>query len=363
MTDISQASVRQKLQSVLDPHLGIDLVSAGFIKEISVDGCSVQISIKLNYPWPQAEQILTEQISAVLRPLVPQLQLKLVVTQHIFRHLPQNGVKSLPQVKNIIAVASGKGGVGKSTVAVNLAIALQMQGARVGLLDADIYGPSQPLMLGVTAKPVIREDKSMEPIVVHGLQTMSIGYLINHDTPAVWRGPMVSGALQQMLNNTAWQDLDYLVVDLPPGTGDVQLTLAQKVPVCGTVVVTTPQDVALLDVTKAIGMFTRVKVPVLGIVENMSTHVCSNCGWEEHIFGSQGGYTLAEQQGAKLLGSLPLELWIRIHADKGKPIVYAEPDSKTAQEFLRIARQAAAELGRTARNLSVPLQNIVIEEY
>ncbi len=278
------------------------------------------------------------------------------------RHAVANGVKALPQIKNIIAVASGKGGVGKSTVAVNLALALHSLGASVGLLDADIYGPSQPHMLGVSHKPIIKDDKSIEPIVIHGLQTMSIGYLINADTPAVWRGPMVSGALQQMLSSTNWHDLDYLLIDLPPGTGDIQLTLAQKVPVCGAVIVTTPQDIALLDVTKAISMFERVKVPILGIIENMSMHTCSNCGQQEHIFGSDGGVNLAVAHKTSVLGSLPLARRIRELSDAGQPLVISEPDSAHAQIFLDIARNLAAVIAKLPRNLNVPLGNLVIEE-
>lgn len=283
------------------------------------------------------------------------------MTTKIHRYVVANGVQSLPNIKNIIAIASGKGGVGKSTVAVNLALALQAQGANVGLLDADIYGPSQPLMLGVETKPVIREDKKIEPIEVYGLQTMSIGYLIDAQTPAVWRGPMVSGALQQMLNSTDWRDLDYLLIDLPPGTGDVQLTLAQKVPVCGVVVVTTPQDVALIDVTKAIGMFTRVKVPILGVVENMSMHVCSNCGQHDHIFGVGGGEVLAQKHNVHLLGSLPIERSIRECGDQGRPIVIAEPKSDSAQEFFAIAAKVSAQLSKLQRDYSLPATSIVIE--
>lgn len=279
----------------------------------------------------------------------------------VHRHLAPNGVKSLPNIKNIIAVASGKGGVGKSTVAINLAIALQLHGATVGLLDADIYGPSQPHMLGVQTKPVIREDKKIEPIEAYGIQSMSIGYLIDADTPAVWRGPMVSGALQQMLTNTYWQDLDYLVIDLPPGTGDIQLTLAQKVPVCGAVIVTTPQDVALLDVTKAISMFKRVKVPVLGVIENMSTHICSNCGHQEHIFGNGGGVNLAEKTGVQLLASLPLQRQICELADQGQPIITVDPDGAIAKTFLNIAANVAQQLAGMQRDYSLPATDIVIE--
>lgn len=251
-------------------------------------------------------------------------------------------------------MASGKGGVGKSTVAINLALALQELGLKIGLLDADIYGPSQPHMLGVSSKPLIHDDKSIQPVIAHGLQTMSIGYLISADTPAVWRGPMVSGALQQMLGSTRWADLDILIIDLPPGTGDIQLTLAQKVPVCGAVVVTTPQDVALLDVTKAISMFTRVKVPVFGVIENMSTHTCSNCGHEDDIFGSNGGNKLAAEHKVSLLGSIPLDRKMRESSDSGKPSV--------SPQFLEIAEKVLTELSKVKRDLSVPMMNIVIEE-
>lgn len=282
----------------------------------------------------------------------------------IYRHIAANGVKSLPNIKNIIAVASGKGGVGKSTIAVNLALSLQALGATVGLLDADIYGPSQPHMLGVAGKtqPIIRPDQKIEPIMVHGLQTMSIGYLIDKDVPAVWRGPMVSGALQQMLKNTYWRDLDYLIIDLPPGTGDIQLTLAQKVPVCGAVVVTTPQDIALLDVTKAIEMFTRVKVPVFGVIENMSLHTCTQCGHQEHIFGMGGGEVLAKQFNTKLLGSIPLNKDLRELSDAGKPIVAFDINTPLSQTFIDIAQQVQQQLSRVQRDLTLPLTSIVIEE-
>lgn len=280
----------------------------------------------------------------------------------VHRHLAPNGVKAVPNIKNIIAVASGKGGVGKSTVAVNLALALQSQGGSVGLLDADIYGPSQPHMLGVHSKPIIREDQKIEPIIAFGLQTMSIGYLIDASTPAVWRGPMVSGALQQMLNSTSWRELDYLIIDLPPGTGDVQLTLAQKIPVCGAVVVTTPQDVALIDVTKAISMFTRVKVPILGVVENMSMHVCSSCGHSDNIFGVGGGDTLASQYNVPLLGALPLQRNIRELGDIGKPIVASEPNDPTSIIFFDIASQVREQLSKLPRDYSLPMTSLVIED-
>jgi ATP-binding protein involved in chromosome partitioning len=280
----------------------------------------------------------------------------------VHRHLAANGIKGVPNVKNIIAVASGKGGVGKSTVAVNLALALQAQGAIVGILDADIYGPSQPHMLGVQGKPIIGADQKIEPIIAHGLQSMSIGYLIDPNTPAVWRGPMVSGALQQMLTSTRWADLDYLVIDLPPGTGDIQLTLAQKVPVCGAVIVTTPQDVALLDVTKAIGMFTRVKVPIFGVVENMSMHICSGCGKQEHIFGIGGGEALASQHNVQLLGSLPLQRNICELGDLGKPIMVTHPEDHSSLIFIDIARQVSEQLSKMPRDYNLPINNLVLEE-
>lgn len=272
----------------------------------------------------------------------------------IFRHLASNGVKSLPSVKNIIAVASGKGGVGKSMVALNLALALQHLGLKAGLLDADIYGPSQAHMLNVTKKPFINEDKSMEPIIVHGLQTMSIAYLLDAATPAIWRGPMVSGALQQMLTGTKWCDLDVLIIDLPSGTGDIQLTLAQNTPVCGVVIVTTPQDIALLDVNKAINMFKRVKTPIFGVIENMSVHTCTNCGHQEHIFGSSGAAKLSAQQELAFLGSIPLDQKICKAADAGQALMLPE--------FLVIAVHMLAELAKVPRNLSLPMENIVIED-
>jgi ATP-binding protein involved in chromosome partitioning len=273
----------------------------------------------------------------------------------------QKGLKPLPGVKNIIAVASGKGGVGKSTTAVNLALALSVEGATVGLLDADIYGPSQPRMLGASERPESRDGKTMEPVVSHGIQSMSIGYLIEEETPMVWRGPMVTQALEQLLRDTRWQNLDYLIIDLPPGTGDTQLTLAQKVPVSGAIIVTTPQDIALLDARKGLKMFEKVEVPVLGIVENMSTHICSRCGHEEHIFGEGGGQRMATQYQVPFLGALPLDIRIRQETDGGQPTVAAEPDSHIAGLFRDIARRAAARLSLQARNYSHKFPNIVIQ--
>jgi ATP-binding protein involved in chromosome partitioning len=283
------------------------------------------------------------------------------VASRIAPHQVQKDLTPLPDVKNIIAVASGKGGVGKSTTAVNLALALAAEGARVGVLDADIYGPSVPRMLGIGGRPDTTDGQKIVPKAAHGLQAMSIGFLIEEDTPMIWRGPMVTQALQQLLNETQWQGLDYLIIDLPPGTGDIQLTLCQKVPVSGAIIVTTPQDIALLDARKALKMFEKVEVPVLGIVENMALHVCSNCGHAEHIFGSGGGQSMAEQYGVPLLGSLPLSKSIREQADGGVPTVVAQPDSAAAASYREIARNAAARLSQRARNKAIAFPSIVIQ--
>jgi ATP-binding protein involved in chromosome partitioning len=304
---------------------------------------------------------LIELVTSALAAQAGVTDVTVNVTQKIIAHSVQHGVKRLENVKNIIAVASGKGGVGKSTTSVNLALALASEGAVVGLLDADIYGPSQPRMMGLSGQPESTDGKSLEPMENYGVQTMSIGFLIDEETPMIWRGPMVTQALEQLLNDTRWRDLDYLIIDLPPGTGDTQLTLAQKVPVSGAIIVTTPQDIALLDARKGLKMFEKVEVPILGIVENMSTHICTNCGHEEHIFGEGGGQSMATDAGVNLLGSLPLELGIRIQADSGKPTVVAEPDSHTADIYRQIARNAAARLSLQAKDYSTKFPNIVIQ--
>jgi ATP-binding protein involved in chromosome partitioning len=283
------------------------------------------------------------------------------MTNPVESHAVQAGLKPLPQIKNIIAVASGKGGVGKSTTAVNLALALTAEGARIGILDADIYGPNQPQMLGVRQKPESKDGKSLEPVMRYGIQSMSIGYLIDQDTPMVWRGPMVTTALQQLLNDTRWDNLDYLIIDMPPGTGDIQLTLAQKIPVSGAVIVTTPQDIALLDARKGIAMFQKVNVPVLGIVENMSIHICSQCGYPESIFGEGGGEQLAKQYDVELLGSLPLDKRIREQADSGKPTVVAEPDGAISRIYRKIAHRVVDKLASQAKNYASKFPKIVIE--
>jgi ATP-binding protein involved in chromosome partitioning len=276
-------------------------------------------------------------------------------------HSVQRGVKLIPGVRNIIAVASGKGGVGKSTTAVNLALALAAEGATVGVLDADIYGPSQPMMLGISGRPQSKDEKLLEPMEGHGIQAMSIGFLIDIDSPMVWRGPMVTQALEQLLNQTKWRDVDYLVVDLPPGTGDIQLTLAQRVPVTGAVIVTTPQDIALIDARKGLKMFEKVGIPILGIVENMTTHICSNCGHEEPIFGTGGGDRMGKDYNVELLGSLPLDIKIREQADSGMPTVVADPDGRIAEIYKQIARRVAVKIAEKQQDHSAAFPKIVVQ--
>ena len=283
------------------------------------------------------------------------------VASKIVSHSVQRGVKLIPEVKNIIAVASGKGGVGKSTTAVNLALALAAEGATVGILDADIYGPSQPTMLGITGRPESLDGKTLEPMMGHGVQAISIGFMIDIDTPMVWRGPMVTQALEQMLRDTHWQGVDYLVVDLPPGTGDIQLTLAQKVPVTGAVIVTTPQDIALIDARKGLKMFEKVGIPIIGIVENMSTHICSNCGHEEHVFGAGGAAKMCEDYKAEFLGALPLDIRIREQADSGKPSVAADPDGPIAETYRKIARRVAVKISEQAKDMTSKFPTIVVQ--
>jgi ATP-binding protein involved in chromosome partitioning len=279
----------------------------------------------------------------------------------VVAHAVQRGVKLLPNVKNIIAVASGKGGVGKSTTAANLALALAAEGASVGMLDADIYGPSLPMMLGITGRPESPDNQSMNPLVGHGIQANSIGFLIEQDNPMIWRGPMVTSALEQLLRQTNWKDLDYLVVDMPPGTGDIQLTLSQKVPVTGAVIVTTPQDIALLDAKKGLKMFEKVGIPILGIVENMSTHVCSNCGHEEHIFGAGGGERMAKEYGVEILGQLPLDIAIRERTDTGAPTVVSDPQSRVAETYRAIARKVAIGIAERQRDMTSKFPSIVVQ--
>ncbi len=355
-----EQDIRDRLAGDIDPYLGCDLVSAGAIRAIAVDGRRATVDIELGFPVDRYRDELTARLEGVLGGL-GDAEITFEISSRILAREVQKGTKPLPEVRNIIAVASGKGGVGKSTTAANLAIALQQEGARVGVLDADIYGPSQTRMLATQGRPESRDGKSMEPRVSYQLQTISIGNLIEEDTPMIWRGPMVTGALEQLLNDTNWHDLDYLVVDLPPGTGDIQLTLCQRIPVSGAIIVTTPQDIALLDARKGLKMFEKVNVPVLGIVENMSVHICSNCGHAEHIFGSGGGESMAKQYGVDLLGALPLDISIREGVDSGRPTVAIEPESRIAQIYREIARRTAARLALRARDFSARFPKIVIQ--
>jgi ATP-binding protein involved in chromosome partitioning len=360
MSTVSREQVEKILSGIEVPYIKQDLLSAKSVKDISIDDGAVSISIQLGYPAKGIKQELTDKVSAALTD-AGITESTVDISSKIVSHSVQKGVQLLPNIKNTIAVASGKGGVGKSTTSINLALALQAEGATVGILDADIYGPSQPRMLGLQGKPDTTDGKTIEPKVSYQVQSMSIGYLIEEDTPMIWRGPMVTGALEQLLNDTNWKDLDYLIIDLPPGTGDIQLTLCQKIPVSGAVIVTTPQDIALLDAKKAFKMFEKVEVPVLGIIENMSTHICSQCGHEEHIFGTGGGEQMAKQYDIDLLGSLPLDIRIREGVDNGKPTVAMEPDSAIAMHYRDIARHAAAKLAVQAKDYTAKFPKIVIE--
>ncbi|MCB1864855.1 MAG: iron-sulfur cluster carrier protein ApbC [Chromatiales bacterium] len=355
---ITEQQVNEAIKGFVDPHLEKDLVAAKSIKSIAIDGDRVTVDVVLGYPAKGYAATLADDLKKRIDALGAKATVK--VTSKIVSHAAQKSLKPIDNVRNIIAVASGKGGVGKSTVAVNLALALAAEGATVGILDADIYGPSQPRMLGIHGQPESKDGKSLEPMLSHNVQAMSIGFLIDEETPMIWRGPMVTQALEQLLNDTNWRDLDYLVIDLPPGTGDAQLTLAQKVPVSGAVIVTTPQDIALLDARKGLKMFQKVEVPVLGIVENMSIHICSNCGHEEHIFGEGGGVRMAEQYDVDFLGGIPLDKSIRENADGGKPSVVADPDGRIAQTYREIARRTAAKLSLQAKEYSQKFPNIVI---
>ena len=360
MSAASRAQIAAILAGIEDPYTRQDLRSAGAIKAIDADNERVAIQIELGYPAAGYKETLARQIGAALAGQGIAAG-AIDIACKIGSHSVQRGVQRLAAVKNTIAIASGKGGVGKSTTAVNLALALLAEGATAGILDADIYGPSQPRMLGLAGQPDSADGKTVEPKVNYGVQSMSIGYLIEEDTPMIWRGPMVTRALEQLLNDTRWRALDYLIIDLPPGTGDIQLTLCQKIPVSGAVIVTTPQDIALLDAKKALKMFEKVQVPVLGVIENMSTHICSRCGYEEPVFGMGGGAEMARRYEVALLGQLPLDISIREGADNGRPTVAAEPESAIAMNYREIARRAAGRLAVEARDYTAKFPKIVIE--
>ncbi len=354
-------SVRDALSRVIDPNTGKDLVAGRSAKNIQVDGGNVSLDVELGYPANSQIGLIRQLVIDAVRGLPGVSNVSVNVSSKIVAHAVQRGVKLMTNVRNIIAVASGKGGVGKSTTSVNLALALAAEGAKVGLLDADIYGPSQPMMMGVSGKPESHDGKTMEPLENYGVQVASIGFMIDPDQPMVWRGPIVTQALQQLLEQTNWRDLDYLIVDMPPGTGDVQLTLSQKVPVTGAVIVTTPQDIALLDARKGLKMFEKVGIPILGIVENMSMHICSNCGHAEPIFGQGGGEKMCQDFGVDFLGALPLTMSIREQADSGRPTVVADPDGQIAQIYKQIARKVAVKVAEKAKDMTSKFPSIVIK--
>ena len=359
----NETDVQNALKSLIDPNTQKDFVSGKSVKNIKISGNDVSLDILLGYPAKSVWDEIRAMVETHLKAALPGAgKISVSVTSKVVPHAVQRGVQLVAGVKNIIAVASGKGGVGKSTTAVNLALALAAEGARVGVLDADIYGPSQPTMLGISGQPKSVDGKSLEPMMNHGLQAMSIGFMLDgEDTPIVWRGPMVTQALDQLLHQTRWDNLDYLVVDLPPGTGDIQLSLAQKVPVTGAVIVTTPQDIALMDARKGLKMFEKVGIKIVGIVENMSTHICSKCGHEEHIFGAGGGEKMCADYKVEFLGGLPLDIRIREQTDSGKPTVVADPDGQISRTYKQIARRIAVKVADMAQDHSAAFPKIVVQ--
>ena len=360
MATFNKTDIETHLKTFIDPNTETDLVRGKMIQSINADGANVHIKLMLGYPAKSYFDELKINLTTHLKLLDDIENITIEITTKIVSHSVQQALKPLENIKNIIAVASGKGGVGKSTTSVNLALALAAEGAKVGILDADIYGPSIPTMLGLSGYPVSEDGKTMLPKIGYGIQTNSIGYLIEQDQPMIWRGPMVTNALQQLLKDTKWVDVDYLIVDLPPGTGDIQLTLSQQIPVSAAVIVTTPQDIALLDAQRGLSMFEKVSVPVLGIIENMSTHICSNCGHEEAIFGKNGGKMMAEKNNTEFLGALPLDIHIRQAADSGRPTVVSDPGGQAAAIYQTIARKMTAKLALKAKDFSGKFPDIVI---
>jgi ATP-binding protein involved in chromosome partitioning len=357
---VTNEQILDALKSVIDTHTGRDVVSSKYIKNLRVTDGNVVFDVELGYPAKSQMPALREALLAAAANVAGVRHVSCSIAVHIVAHAAQRGVPLLPSVKNIIAVASGKGGVGKSTTTVNLALALAAEGASVGILDADIYGPSQPMMMGIEGRPDSLDGKSMQPMRNHGLQVMSIGFLVDPDQAMIWRGPMATQALDQLLKQTNWQDLDYLIVDMPPGTGDIQLTLSQRVPLTGAVIVTTPQDIALLDAKKGVAMFEKVGVPILGLVENMAVHVCEKCGHTEHIFGEDGGKHYAASKGIDYLAALPLNRSIRVNADSGRPTMVAEPDSEIAHLYRALARRVAVKIAAQAKDFSSKFPSIKI---
>jgi ATP-binding protein involved in chromosome partitioning len=358
---IHEPDLLQALQAVVDPETGRDFVSTRQLKNLRIEGGDIAFEVELGYPAKSQIETLRRALIGAARSVAGVANVSVNVASKIVPHAVQRGVQLLPNVKNIVAVASGKGGVGKSTTAVNLALALAAEGARVGILDADIYGPSQPMMMGIDGRPESADGKTMEPMENYGVQVMSIGFLVEQDNPMIWRGPMATQALEQLLRQTNWDDIDYLIVDMPPGTGDIQLTLSQRVPLTGAVIVTTPQDIALIDARKGLKMFEKVGIPIIGVVENMAIHICTSCGHAEHIFGTGGGEKMCKDYDVEFLGSLPLDMRIREQADSGKPTVVADPDGPVAGIYRDIARKVAARIARQSEDRSAVFPKIVIQ--
>ncbi len=359
---ITESVLLDALKIVVDPNTARDFVSGKQVKNLRIEEGDVAFDVELGYPAKSQLAGIRKALIAAARTVPGVENVSVNVSSKVIAHAVQRGVQLMPQVKNIIAVASGKGGVGKSTTAANLALALAAEGATVGVLDADIYGPSQPMMLGIEGRPESVDGQSMEPMENYGVQVMSIGFLVDAENPMVWRGPMATQALEQLLRQTNWRELDYLIIDMPPGTGDIQLTLSQKVPITGAIIVTTPQDIALLDAVKGLKMFEKVGVPILGVVENMAVHICTNCGHPEHIFGADGGKRMAEQHGIDYLGALPLAMNIREQADSGKPTVVSDPDSEVANIYKALARKVAVKVAAKAKDFSTKFPTITISK-
>jgi len=359
---LTESALLDALKTVVDPNTGRDLVSTKQVRQLKIEGGDVAFEVELGYPAKSQVPALRKALISAARTLPGVENVSIQIGWKITAHAVQRGVQLLPRVKNIVAVASGKGGVGKSTTTVNLALALAAEGAKVGILDADIYGPSQPMMMGIKGRPETEDGNSMMPLANHGVEVMSIGFLVDEDQAMIWRGPMATQALDQLLRQTNWGDLDYLLVDMPPGTGDIALTLSQRVPLTGAVIVTTPQDIALIDAKKGLTMFEKVGVPILGIVENMAVYCCPNCGHTEHIFGADGGKRMAEQFKVDHLGSLPLNLSIRRQADEGCPTVVADPEGEIATLYKTVARTVAVKIAQKAKDFSAKFPTITVSK-